>query len=56
MATAQRDEDFLMRINKHRVDGVQKQDDDYYGEKIQTVCKQCRQCCAFLTLPRAWLL
>lgn len=32
----QRDKDFLERLQKYRFSGVNKYDDDYYGDKVMT--------------------
>lgn len=34
---AQRDKDFLQRLQKYRYSGVNKYEDDYYGDKVMTL-------------------
>ena len=33
----QRDDDFMKRLQKHRFSGINKFDDDYYGDKVGTL-------------------
>ena len=37
LSHVQRDEDFLQRLQKYRYTGINKYDDDYYGDKVMTL-------------------